>query len=376
MNKPLDLPLRFSPVTAGDIAVINLQGAREHSWSQFLRAPLRPGVAERVIEHEHFAGQFLGDCQSLDRLTLLANALSRADPETARTALISGQIAAAGHRFAEARGDLAKAREAGAPAAAVEHLAMSIDQACGVGLEALLQTRRRKAELTRQLQDLVPLGALLADLGDYDEADRTYRNALESYHDASPFAVAWVCFQLGVLWGETVPDPKPDEAAQWYRQAIAVLPAYVKARVHLAEIYIGWDQADEATLLLTPATSSGDPEVFWRLSDAMATRHRVADADKLSQQASSGFESLLAKHLLAFADHGAEFYSGSGAKPARAYALARVNLANRPTLKAYAQAMRTAIDAGERQAAEQMRAAAKEQWAWTAAFRHSPFAAP
>ena len=376
MNKPVDVTSSFSPVTAGDIAVINLTSAREHSWSQFLREPLRPGVAERLIEQEHFASQFLGDCQSLDRLELLAHALSQADPLAARTALIRAQTAAAGHRFAEAREDLAKAREAGAPAAAVEHLAMSIDQACGVGLEALLQARRQKAELTRQLQDLVPLGALLADLGDYGEADRTYREALRSYHDASPFAVAWVCFQLGVLWGETASDPKLDDAAQWYRQAIEVLPAYVKARVHLAEIYIGWDQAEEAERILTPAISSGDPEVFWRLSDAMAAQHRGADADKLSQQASLGFESLLAKHLRAFADHGAEFYSGSGAKPARAYALARVNVANRPTLKAYAQAHRTAIDAGEPQAAEQMRAAAKEQWAWSAAFRHSPFAAP
>ena len=51
----------------------------------------------------------------------------------------------------------------------------------------------------------MPLGALLADLREFDEAERTYRRALREYQDVSPFALAWVCFQLGVLWGELVP---------------------------------------------------------------------------------------------------------------------------------------------------------------------------
>jgi hypothetical protein len=52
---------------------------------------------------------------------------------------------------------------------------------------------------------LVPLGALLADLGEFEEADRTYAMVFQQYRDVSPFALAWVCFQLGVLWGEIVP---------------------------------------------------------------------------------------------------------------------------------------------------------------------------
>jgi hypothetical protein len=38
-----------------------------------------------------------------------------------------------------------------------------------------------------------------------------------------PFPLAWVCFQLGVLWGELVPSD-PDLAALWYRRTIAHLP--------------------------------------------------------------------------------------------------------------------------------------------------------
>ncbi len=89
-----------------------------------------------------------------------------------------------------------------------------------------------------RLEDLVPLGALHADLRDFDEADRIYQRALREYRDTSPFAVAWVCFQLGVLWGELVPETQLSRAARWYRKAIEYLPCYVKARVHLAEIYL------------------------------------------------------------------------------------------------------------------------------------------
>ena len=70
----------------------------------------------------------------------------------------------------------------------------------------------------------MPLGGLLADLREFEEADSVYRRALSGYQDVSPFAVAWVCFQLGALWGELVPEPQPERAALWYQKAIEYLP--------------------------------------------------------------------------------------------------------------------------------------------------------
>ena len=58
--------------------------------------------------------------------------------------------------------------------------------------------------------------------------------------------------------------------------------------------------------------------------------------------AQAGFEHLLAAHLLAFADHAAEFYAGSGNDAGKASALARINLANRPTRRARALVESTA----------------------------------
>jgi hypothetical protein len=308
MIEAADLAIDLAPATAGDIAVINLESARQQSWSRFWQSPLRPGIAEYIVEQEQLAAQFLGDLAALDRVETLVNQLSRVDAESMRTALISGQVASMAHRFAEARSYLAQAEVRWAPPAATSRLSLSIDQACGTRLDAVLQARRRMTAESGRLEDLVPLGALLADLREFDEADRVYCRALREYQDVSPFAVAWVCFQLGVLWGELVAAPQSSRAAQWYRKAIEYLPCYVKARVHLAEIYSRCGRTGDAEAVLIPAVSSGDPEVSWRLADAMYAGGRVADAEAQMQAARSGFDALLGKHLLAFADHGAEFY--------------------------------------------------------------------
>ena len=187
--------------------------------------------------------------------------------------------------------------------------------------------------------------------------------------------MAWVCFQLGVLWGELVPETQSSRAAEWYRKAIEYLPCYVKARVHLAEIYSWHGRDSDAEALLIPAVSSGDPEVWWRLANVMVAMERSADAEAHMQAARSGFEVLLGKHLLAFADHGAEFYSGSGNDAGRAFELARMNLANRPTLRAFEQTYTAAVAAGRIRVASEILAAAEKRWERTAAFRLSPLAA-
>jgi tetratricopeptide (TPR) repeat protein len=222
------------------------------------------------------------------------------------------------------------------------------------------------------LEDLVPLGALLADLGEYTEADEIYQRAIKEYQDVSPFALAWVCFQLGVLWGELVPETQPSRAAFWYQKAVEYLPAYVKARVHLSEIYLEEGRVGDAEALLLPAIPSGDPEVSWRLADVMLVADRFAEAQTQMQSARSGFEALLKKHLLAFADHGAEFYAGSGDDAGRAFELAKINVANRPTLRAFEQAYATAVDAGKIEAASEIIAMASKRWGATSAFRLSP----
>lgn len=366
---------KYAPVTDGEIAVNNLESARRNAWSRLQREPQHLHIAEYLVVLESFAAQFLGDLSALDRLEILPDCVDDRESDPAGIALLHAQVAAGLHRFAEARGYLAGRTFEGELHSSASRLSLSIDQACGDHLDSVLESRRQLAGRSERLEDYVPLGALLADLGYYDEAEQTYERALREYSDVSPFAPAWVCFQIGVLRGEVLPDSNPNLAAGWYRKAIEYLPGYVKARVHLAEIHLSLGDASAAESLLRPVASCSDPEVQWRLADVLSATGRTAEAEGQIEAARLGFETLLSKHPLAFADHGAEFYSGSGRDPARAFELAQVNLANRPTLRAFEQAYGTAVEARRVGPASEILRAARQRWGGTFAFGLSPLAA-
>ena len=334
------------PATDGEIAAINLVSARRRAWVRFAQDPHLPGVAEAVVDYERLAARFLGDFDALDRIEALASQFARVEGSF-RAELISADVASSAHRFEDARRHLKRAAAMGATREAIERQTLTIDQACGVDLDAVLAARRRIVAASGHPEDLVPLGAVLADLDRFAEADAVYRQAFGSYDGISPFPLAWVCFQLGMLWGKLVPSTDPAVAALWYRRAIAYLPGYVKARVHLAEIYVSQDQTGDAEALLLPALSSCDPEARWRLADVLIAQGRFEEGETLFKAARAGFEALLERRPLAFADHAAEFYAGSGDDLWRALELARLNIANRQTRRAVKQAHVIAMKAGE-----------------------------
>jgi tetratricopeptide (TPR) repeat protein len=323
--------------TDGEIAAINLESARRRAWARFAQGAHFPGVAEALVDAERLAAQFLGDLDALDRLETLAAQFARAD-DSSRAELVHAEVASTVHRFDDARMHLARAKQMGAKYEDIERHSLSIDQACGMELDRVLAARRKIAAATGRLEDRVPLGAALADLERFAEADAVYRQAFYSYDGISPFLLAWVCFQLGMLWGELVPVPDLTLAELWYRRAIVYLPGYVKARVHLAEICAGTGQTGNAEALLMPALSSNDPEVRWRLADVLLAQEKFEEAEKQLDAARFGFDELLRRHQLAFSDHAAEFYAGIGNDCGLALELARVNVANRPTVRAIAQA--------------------------------------
>jgi tetratricopeptide (TPR) repeat protein len=356
MSAIAELDRPYPSATDGEIAAINLESARRRAWTRFEHDARLPGAAEAVVDNERLAAQFFGDLGALDRLEELASQFAHVD-DSFRAVLAYAEVASTVHRFDDARGHLARAALMGGPSEAIERQSLTIDQACGVELDAVLNTRREIARVSGRLEDLVPLGAVLADLERVAEADAVYQQAFYAYHGLSPFPLAWVCFQLGMLWGELVPVPDPNRAAPWYRRAIAYLPGYVKARVHLAEIYASKGDIGRAEALLLPALSSRDPEVWWRLADVLIAQGRFEEGETQLEAARSGFEALLERHPLAFADHAAEFYAGSGNDLRRALELAHANVANRPTRRALKQAQAIVVKAEEAAAASDRREA-------------------
>jgi tetratricopeptide (TPR) repeat protein len=354
--------------TSGEIAVLNHRSARRRAWARFWQAPELPGRAEAVVEQEDLAARFLGDVTALDRLGALTDRLETI--EAAHVPLVLAQVASMEHRFADALRHLSGAK-AVMPRGETDRLGLAIDQACGRNLDTVLVNRRRAAEKSGALEDLVPLGALLADLGETEAADRTYLQGLGSYRDVSPFALAWVCFQIGVLWGETAADRDRKRAARWYRCALGYLPQYARARIHFAEILAEDGRLAEAEALLAAILDTGDPEVHWRLAEVCLAMPDPHEAERHLERAGAIYRELLEKHPLAYADHGAEFYLAGGNDPVRAFELARLNLDNRPTLRAFELAAKAADAAGERVAASEIFEACRKRWGGMKSFRNS-----
>jgi hypothetical protein len=239
----------------------------------------------------------------------LASQFARLD-DSYRAALVHAEVASTVHRFDDARGHLARAALMGGPCEVIERHSLTIDQACGVELDAVLAARRRIARASGRLEDLVPLGAVLADLERFAEADAVYRQAFSSYDGrfAVPAGVGLLSARRAV--GRTRAVPDPNRAALWYRRAIGYLPGYVKARVH-------WRRSTPARTNrrrggATPAgASSRDPEVRWRLADVLIAQGRFEEARHSSTPhglASMSFSGTPAR----LRGPCAEFYAGSG----------------------------------------------------------------
>src|ERR1700745_3044459 len=102
MSAMIDSDRPCPPATDGEIAALNLESARRRAWARFARDPVRPGIAEEVVDKENLVAQFLGDLDALDRLEALASQFARADGSF-RAALICAEVASAAHRFDDAR---------------------------------------------------------------------------------------------------------------------------------------------------------------------------------------------------------------------------------------------------------------------------------
>jgi hypothetical protein len=117
--------------------------------------------------------------------------------------------------------------------------------------------------------------------------------------------------------------------------------------VHLASL----EAPDRALVRLEVlGKTSDDPDVLAGQADALRRAGRADEATAMAARARARFEEVLARLPLAYADHAASFYLGSGRDAARALELARTNARNRPTDEALelwltaAQAAASSVD--------------------------------
>jgi tetratricopeptide (TPR) repeat protein len=327
-GKPVPVP-SLHPTTSGAIAVANLE-------DQIARQGNQPGVEELLL----LRARFLADDEALDR----AVASTEGRSETGRDLLRRARVRSAAHRFAEALADLEQAERTGAEREAVLLLRASILVATGRGSEVISQL---EIDVARRpgFASWSTLAGAYAAVGRRAEADRSYRAALADLDTTSPFPYAGLEFARGTMWAEPGGDSLRAEAA--FARALAYLPEFVGASVHLAVLEAESGDLDSATKRLERVVSSTEePEALALLGEL----HRATGDSLRGRQdiarARQRYESLLARHPLAFADHAAEFYLGPGADAQRAWVLARENLAARRTNRAVALELRAARASG------------------------------
>ena len=297
------------------------------------RLAIDPSAARQRTELGSLRTRFLGDFDELQLAHARAVSNLLKAPKSAESAqsfaLVLGQI----HRFSEALGWLDYAESLGADATSIQNARSVIDIAQGRAHDTITWLEFR-AESAPSLATHTTLAAAYAALGWFELADDAFERALAVYRDVSPFPVAWIQFQRGVMWAERA--GQAERGRSLYESALVHLPSFVTANVHLAEFERETDPKAAMQRLerILPLTS--DPEPLGVLAELYFEAGDKARGSMFAAEASRRYARLLSRLPDAFADHATEFYLGVGADPKKAFALASLNVENRATERSYA----------------------------------------
>lgn len=329
----------FRRTTHHEIALANL----ESQIAGIERAA--PGRELAVGEQAMLAGlrlqrgQVLGRVSDYEAAAAIGERLVHAAPADPRGWLVRARAAATFHRFAAALADLDEAGRRGADADEVDGVRAGVLLAQGRTDEALAIRRR----LAAARPDITTLGAeaiARAARGELDDAERLFTAALAGYRDVSPFPVAWIEFQRGLVWMREDDLPR---ARGHLTSAHDRLPQYAQARGHLAEVEAALGNVPRAVELLRPlAETCEDPDYAAQLARILGEAGRADEAKPWRDRAVARYDALMATHPEAFADHAAELWLGAGADPKRARTYAERNVALRPTVRAWELVLRAA----------------------------------
>jgi tetratricopeptide (TPR) repeat protein len=317
--------------TPAATAIANLSAGIDGRRAQLARQPQQHVVRAALIDALLTRAAFLGTFDDFYEADQLSQAAMTRHGDAAR--VLRAKVLAAVHQFDAAR----RLRlAAGEPV-------HGIDLATGGPLPEIIAARRAATQATPSFATWAALAPALAADGQFQAADDAYLQALALYRDVAPFPVAWVQFQRGVMWSEQA--DAPHRARPLYEAAVQRLPGlYVRAHVHLAEIYRQLGRLDDAQRTLEAVLHHPDPEPAGLLAALLLTED-PARAAELIAQATARYDALLSRYPEAFADHASEFFAGPGGDPPRALRLAQQNLALRPTDRAYALAISAAVAA-------------------------------
>ena len=209
----------------------------------------------------------------------------------------------------------------------------AILESTGRAAEALPQ-RQRDAAARPDLATRVALAVVEAELGDTPAALRLFALAQDGYRGASPFPLAFLYLQEGLVAERA---GRLGRARDLFSAALDRVPGFAPAALHLAGVLAGMGRRRLAMDALEPLRhSADDPEVLGQHRGLYRSEGRAAEAEGLFRRAGTDYERLLATMPEAFSDHGARLYQAWGGDAARALALARAE----PRKPAHARGLR------------------------------------
>ena len=263
---------RARRTTDGAIAVGNLDaqinGTERLGRSRALSAKERASQAELLTQR----GQILGRISDYEAAAAIAEGLVREAPRDSIAWLTRASSRITFHRFSDALADLDEAKRLGAAPAALDRMRAAILQATGKEADAL-SIRRRMSEAHPDILTLGAEATLRAARGELAEAERLFAAALDGYRDVSPFPVAWIEFQHGLV---RMREEQYADARELLSSAHRRLPQYAQAQGHLAEVEAALGHTDAAVALLQPlAETSEDPDYAAQLARILTEADRT-----------------------------------------------------------------------------------------------------
>ena len=334
------------PTTSGPLALLNLDAQIDGLEPDAGAGPWSSESRIGLIELVSLRGLILGRIADYERAEEIAEQLVRVAATDAAVLAARARTRAVFHRFAEALDDLDLAERLSLDAETANGERAAIFQALGRYDEALA-IREEAADRRASFENVAALAGLRAERGEIEAALRRYAESLSRYRGVSPFPLALLDFQMGLMW---MRHGQWDDARTAFDLARRRVPTYAPAQGHLAEVEAKLGDVETAIACLCQvATSSDDPDYAGQLARILKDAGRAEESRHWCRVAAARYDDLVAAHPEAFADHAAEFWLAAGADAHKALRLARMNLEVRKTPQAH-ELLSLAISAAGQQA--------------------------
>jgi len=331
------------PTTDGALALHNLSSQLDGQLAVAAKAAAPDPLANAVALLE-LRGQLTGSIADYEHALVLAEQLVKKFPERAMSWVTHAQAVSTFHRFDEALADYAHAEKLGTHT--VELVGAREDIAASRGEDDRALAYREK--MAKELPGLTTFSALAmtaGERGDLTRARALFADAQDSYRNISPFAVARLYWENGMV-EERIGSKQ--QARALFEASHERLPCFVEASSHLADLLDAAGERDRAIALMREVIkTSDDPEFVAQLSELLRKAGKSDEATALRKQAADRYEALIKKYPLAFADHMARFLLLPGGDAKRALSFAQMNLKNRATVEAQELAIESAVAAGD-----------------------------